>query len=75
MIPNYKQPKQEGLNKMSNVPQLKSLNIRLPREVWIFLKKISAENDTSMNSYIIERLLAAKQRYEKKELTNSGADV
>lgn len=60
---------------MSSVPQLKAFNIRIPRDLWIFLKKMAAENDTSMNSYILEKLLLAKQRYEKKELTQDGAKV
>lgn len=60
---------------MSNVPQVKSFNMRIPRDLWIFLKKISAENDTSMNSYILEHLLRAKQKHEKKDLTTSGANV
>jgi len=47
----------------------------MSRELWLFLKKIAAENDTSMNSYIISTLLLAKQKYDKKELTNSGTKV
>ncbi len=60
---------------MSETSQLKSFNMRIPRDLWIFLKKISAENDTSMNSYILDHLLKAKQKYEKKDLTSNGANV
>lgn len=44
---------------------IKSFNIKLPKEVWVFLKKKSAEDDMSMNAIIIKELVKLKQKCEK----------
>jgi len=60
---------------MSNVVKIKSFNMRMTRELWLFLKKVAAENDTSMNSYILSVLMKSKEKHDKKELTNNDATV
>lgn len=33
--------------------ELKSFNMRMPREIWLYLKKTSADQDISMGDFII----------------------
>lgn len=54
--------------------ELKSFNIRLPKTIWKFLKKTSAEQEVSMISIITDCLEKYKKNQEKK-LTNSDAKV
>lgn len=57
---------------MSNI---KSFNVRLPRELWAFLKKRAVEQDTSMGEILIKSLKKLKEKYEKKDLTKHDANV
>lgn len=54
--------------------ELKSFNIRLPKNIWKFLKKSAAEQEVSMLSIITECLERYKKNQEKK-LTNNDAKV
>ena len=54
--------------------EIKSFQMRLPRDLWLFLKKVSAENDTSMMDIFITCLEKYKKSYEKK-LTLSDPNV
>lgn len=54
---------------------IKSFNIRLTREMWMFLKKEAANRETSMTNLIQMSVDKFKNRCEKKELTDSGASV
>lgn len=60
---------------MSNSVKIKAFNMRMSRDLWLFLKKMAAENETSMNSYILSMLLKSKERHEKKELTHNDTTV
>lgn len=44
----------------------KPFQIRVPKDIWVFLKKNSVDLEKSMNSIIIERLKKYKKSYEKK---------
>lgn len=53
----------------------KQLNIRVPKELWAFIKKLSAEKEKSMNSIMIRLIVDQKKEYEKiskKLLTNEN---
>ena len=51
---------------MSNVEE-KAFQVRLPREMWLFLRNKSTEIDKSMN-YIIIQLLKKYMENTKKDL-------
>lgn len=44
----------------------KNTNLRLSKEMWLFLKKVAAEKETNMTSIINECLEKYKKKYEKK---------
>jgi len=54
---------------------IKTFNVRLTKELWLFLKKEAANRETSMTDLIELCVAKFKKNCEKKELTNSGADV
>ncbi len=45
--------------------ELKTYSIRMPRDVWKFLKKESAEQEVSMNSIILECIMKYKNKMKK----------
>ncbi len=54
---------------------LKAFNIRIPRELWVFVKQICVEKECSMTKIMQEIIDQYKTKYEKKtrkELTNNG---
>ena len=51
------------------IEELKSYNIRIPKDMWLFLKYNSLEKEESMNSIINKLLIKYKKRIENK-LTN-----
>lgn len=55
--------------------KIKTFNIRLSRELWVFLKRKAIDDDISMNSLIISCVERLKKKSEKKELTQSDANV
>ena len=44
---------------------MKAFQVRLPREIWVFLKKKAAEGDISMANIIIDCLTKYKKKCEK----------
>lgn len=44
---------------------LKVYSLRLPKELWRFLKKESMEQEVSMNSIILECILKYKNKLKK----------
>jgi predicted HicB family RNase H-like nuclease len=57
--------------KMNNI---KTFNIRIPRELWVFLKKSSVDQDRSMNEIIVSCIEKLKKKKENK-LTSNDAMV
>lgn len=51
---------------------VKSFNVRLPRDIWAFLKKESCEKETSMTNIIADCLDKYKQKCEKKLTSNDA---
>jgi ATP-dependent protease Clp ATPase subunit len=56
---------------MSNI---KAFNIRLPKEIWAFLKKQSIDQEKAMNVIVVDCLEKYKKKFEKK-LTQDDAVV
>lgn len=48
----------------------KAFNIRVPRELWVFMKMLAAQQERSMTELVIECLNDYKRKNIKK-LTNS----
>jgi predicted HicB family RNase H-like nuclease len=46
---------------------LKTFNVRVPREIWIFLKRKAMDSDMSMNAIILACLDKYKRKCEKKQ--------
>lgn len=44
---------------------IKTFNIRIPKELWAFIKKKSIEKEKTMNSMIIELIENFKKKCEK----------
>jgi hypothetical protein len=57
---------------MSN--NLKAFNVRIPKSLWAYVKKLSVDRDESMNSLLIGILEKHKRKSEKK-LTKNDANV
>jgi hypothetical protein len=55
--------------------EIKTFNIRLPRELWAFLKKRAAEKDTSMGEILIKSVRKMKDKHDKKSLTDINSNV
>lgn len=55
---------------------LKAFNIRIPRELWVFVKQICVEKECSMTKIMAEIIDQYKAKHEKKlakkELTSNG---
>ena len=54
--------------------EIKSFNVKIPKELWAFLKKRSVDVNTSMNSILTILLMKEKEKIEKK-LTSNDAKV
>jgi hypothetical protein len=52
--------------------QVKAFSIRIPKDTWIFLKKLAAEQEMSMMQIIKDCLETHRKKYEKK--MNSTVD-
>lgn len=46
--------------------ETKTLNIRMPRETWVFLRQISTDTDMSINAILMRLVNGYKTRKEKK---------
>lgn len=53
---------------------LKTMNIRIPKSLWAYVKKLSVDEDTSMNTLFINFLEKHKKKRENK-LTKDDANV
>ena len=53
----------------------KAFNLRIDRELWVFLKKESTDRDQSMTKTINQLIAKLKEKKERKELTQSGANI
>lgn len=51
---------------------IKAFQIRLPKEIWAFLKKKSVDRELSMNQMIIECLTKYKNKSENKLTSNDS---
>lgn len=47
---------------------IKNFLVRMPKDLWLFLKKYSAENEVSMIEVIIMLITKFKERKEGKKL-------
>ena len=54
--------------------KIKTFNMRVPHETWLFLKKMSAERECSMMEIVVGCVNKYKKNHEKR-LTENGADV
>lgn len=62
----------KGIKKMSDD---KTFNVKLPRDLWIFLKRKAADEDTSMAKLILKSVEKLKKNADKKLLTGDDANV
>lgn len=46
--------------------EIKNVPLRMPREIWIFLKNKSITREMSMNDIVLELLLKYKKKCENK---------
>jgi hypothetical protein len=44
----------------------KALNLRMKKEVWVFLKKLSLKKEKTMNAIIVDTLEKMKNKHEKR---------
>jgi predicted DNA-binding protein len=62
-------------NKMS----IKTFNIRVPKDLWVFMKHLSAQKEKPMNVILVEMIEKAKNKADKKmiakQLTKDDAMV
>lgn len=54
--------------------ELKSFNVKIPKELWAFLKKRSVDVDSSMNA-IIESMVRKLKEKQEKRLTDNDVKV
>lgn len=53
----------------------KSFNVRMSKDLWVFLKNESARRETPMVEIIENCLLKMKEKLDKKVLTYKSTDV
>lgn len=53
---------------------IKSFNMRMPKETWMFLKKTSADQEISMTELILRCVDKYKRKFDKR-LTSDDANV
>ena len=61
------------MNENKYMAQIKAFQIRLPREMWIFLKHKSMDKNTSMNGLIMKYIEKDMKRIKEKSL--KGGDT
>jgi hypothetical protein len=54
--------------------QIKTFNMRMPRDIWIFLKRTAADQEISMTDIIVRCVEKYKKRLENK-LTDDDTSV
>ena len=62
------------MGKIKKGTEVKSFNVRLKKDVWVFLKTIAATQERSMMDVIRECVEKYKKRIENK-LTDNDANV
>lgn len=50
--------------------KMKAMTLRMPRELWVFLKKKAIDQDTSINDLINSRLKKFKENCDNKLTVN-----
>ncbi len=45
---------------------IKTFNLRIPRKLWVFLRNVSTNNDTSLNAIITKLIENYEKKLEKK---------
>ena len=55
-------------------PNMKQFNVRMPKDLWVFLKNEATANDTSMTGIVNQYVEKHKKRTENK-LTRKAAMV
>ena len=58
----------------TKMPEIKHFNIRIPTEMWKFLKTTAIEENTSMMDIIMSCLTKYKKSYMKKNVENTRHD-
>lgn len=53
----------------------KSFNVRLSKDLWVFLKKESLTREVSMTEIIENCIIKLKDKIDKKALTSNDANV
>ena len=51
---------------------VKLFTVRVPKDIWVFLKKASIEQEIPMGDIVIECLTKYRKKVENKMLTNIG---
>ena len=59
---------------VKKIDNIKTFNMRIPKNLWLFLKKTAAEKEISMTDIIIYCVDKYKNKLEKK-LTKSDTSV
>jgi hypothetical protein len=58
-----------GVN-MKDQLNIKKFNVKLPYELWIFLKKSAVDQDVSMNKIIIDLITKLKNSKKRIDINN-----
>ena len=48
------------------IKEMKAFNVRFSKDLWMFLKKMSFEQEVSMNDIVVFALEKVRKSYEKK---------
>lgn len=51
------------------VTNIKSLNIRMPKELWVFLKRRSIDQERTMNEIINELIRKYESKFDNKTVS------
>lgn len=52
---------------MSETKTIKTFNVRIPKELWLFLRKHSIDLEISMNQIIVNCMMSYKNKNELSE--------
>jgi hypothetical protein len=54
---------------------MKTFNVKIPKELWVFLKRKAADEERSMADIILKSVEKMKRKYDKEVLTSNDANV
>lgn len=74
IVASYKNTRQNNNRKDNDMEEFKGMSLRLPKELWLFLKYKSIKTETSINSLIIKYIERAKKS-SKKKLTKGDTTI